>query len=407
MAVEYRPVRPEEMRRFIYNSKIGFGETTAEADVDRLLALTLLRPEWTLCAFEDGEIASQMGTFPFIMRWNGGDVGCGAVTAVSTLPSHRRRGYLRELMTRAFADMRAGGQPVAMLWASMAAIYQRFGYGVGYTQFISDFDPRHLRFVDEILVPGRTRLVKSTEAPPVIAPVYARFAAPRTLMLRREDEWWDRSVFRPWRPDMAPFLVAVYEEAGETLGYVVYAVAPGREDQPGPTQRIDVLDFVWLTPAAHRALIAYLAGHDLVGHIRFWRLPADDPLFFHAQEPRLLGFSVSDGTLVRIVDVQAALEARGYDADGRLRFAMTDDLCPWNSGTWELTVEGGTGRLKESRAESEITLTPRALAILASGHQPATMLARIGLIPSTDTRALRTADALFRTTHAPLCTDGF
>lgn len=407
MAVEYRPARAEEMPAFIYNSRVGFGENLSEESLARATEHNRVRPEWTRCAFEDGEIAAQMATIPFVMRWNGRDIDCGGVTAVSTLPSHRRRGHLRRMMTRTFAEMREGGQPVAMLWASMAAIYQRFGYGVGFTRFVCDFDPRQVSFVDDIPVPGRTRLMKAGEALPYLEQVYARYAAPRTLMLVRESDRWTDRVLRPWRAELGPLLIALYEEAGEPLGYVIYRVEQRREDRPVQNQRIEVSDYAWLTPAAHRALVSYLIGYDLVGSVQFWRMPVDDPLFVHTQEPRILGLRVTDGTLVRVVDLPAALEGRGYDADGRLRFSFADDLCPWNNGVWELTVEGGAGRLKPAEGEADLTLTPRALAMLVSGCQPATTLAHAGLIPPADGRVLASADQLFRTAYAPLCTDGF
>src|SRR5690349_24101877 len=102
MAVEYRPARPDEMREFVYSDRVGFGESTADAEIERSLAIDFLKPEETLCTFEDGEMAAKMGTLPFTMRWNGRDIGCGGVTAVTTLPTHRRRGHLRQMMCRAF-----------------------------------------------------------------------------------------------------------------------------------------------------------------------------------------------------------------------------------------------------------------------------------------------------------------
>jgi predicted acetyltransferase len=409
MAVEYRPACADEMREFVYSDRVGFGESTADTEVERSLAIDFLHPDETLCAFEDGEMVAKMGTLPFTMRWNGRDIGCGGVTAVTTLPTHRRRGHLRQMMWRAFATMRERGQPVAMLWASMAAIYQRFGYGVGYTGLLHrEFDPRLVRFVDDIPTPGRTRMVKVTEAAAVIAPAYERFAAPRTLMLGRDAGRWDILLRQPWRPpDHAPALVVTYEEAGHVLGYAVYEIEQRSTPAPGPNEKIDVWELAWLTPSAYRALTRHLIGHDLVGWISIHRAPTDDPLFHHVQEPRLLNTTVRDGTLVRIVDLVAALEGRGYDADGRLRFAFEDDLCPWNTGTWELTVEGGRGRLKPSGSGHDLALTPRSLAMLACGHQGATALARYGLIPSGDADVLRAADDLFRTACAPLCSDGF
>lgn len=409
MPVEYRPVTADELRQFTYNSNLGFGNSTADAEVDRMLAREFLKPEWTRAAVVDGEIGAQMASIPFTMRWNRRDIAVGGVTAVSTLPSHRRQGHLRRLMGDEFAAMRAEkNQPVAMLWASMAAIYQRFGYGIAYTRYASlGFDPRTVKFIDEIPTPGQMRFVKGEEAITRIRPVYERFIAGRSLAFNRTDPWWNQAWAQPWRPDMAPFLFAVYEESGEALGYVKYQVAQHGPPRFGPDQKVSVSEVGWLTPAAHRAIWRMVLGYDLADTIEVGRMPVDDPLFDQVQEPRLLQLNVVDGTLVRIVDLAKALEGRGYDADGRLRFFLADDLCPWNTGAWELSVEGGQARVQPSDAATDLQLTPRTLAILASGRERATRLAAMGLLPSSDAASLTTADALFGTAQAPVCLDGF
>lgn len=406
MTIEYRPVRPDEFRQYLYNDHVGFGGSTADEDIERSVERNPVKPENTLAAFEDGISVAQMAWLPFVMRWNGRDIDCGGVVDVSTQPTHRRRGFVRELMVRSFAKMKEDGQPVAMLWASMAAIYQRFGYGIAYTLHHCDFDPRQLRFVDEIETPGRLRLLKHSEALPLIRDAYTRFAAPRTLALKRDEAWWTNHVLRAWHTN-PPWLVAVYEDANDVSGYAIYSVQQGDHRAPGPTQRVRVGELVWLTPAAHRGLVRMLAGYDLASSVEIWRLPVDDPLFYQVQEPRLLNMVAQDGTLVRIVDVEHALAGRCYDADGRLAFSLTDELCPWNSGAWELTAEGGAGRVKRTNTEPSLCLTPRVLAMLASGRLSATALANLGQIQAADEKALRTADALFRTAYAPFCVDGF
>jgi predicted acetyltransferase len=203
-----------------------------------------------------------------------------------------------------------------------------------------------------------------------------------------------------------PYLAAVYEEAGEMLGYAVYEVESPRT-RPAGRQQITVHELVWLTPAAHRALIQMFAAYDLVESVQFPSLPLDDPLFWHVQEPRHLLTQTGDGSLLRIVDAPAALEGRGYATAGRVTFSLDDALCPWNSGNWELEAEEGAGRVRRSTAEPELRLTPRALAMLACGSQTATALARMGVIAGSDARAMRAADALFQTACAPYCMDRF
>jgi predicted acetyltransferase len=405
MAVEIRPARDEEMREFAYLGSVTFGESTADSVLDRVVAARGRKPEWTLCAFEDGVMAARMATLPFTMHWNGATIGCGGVSSVGTLPNYRRRGFLRTMMTQAFAEMRAADQPVAMLWASMAAIYQRFGYGITGLVYSAQFDPHTVRFVDAVPTPGRVRIVRGEEILPALSAAYDRFAPSRTLALVRDADHWRERRLRRWDESTPPNLHAVYEEDGEPLGYITYAVE--REPRRGPDAKPRVEEFIAATPSAHRALIQYLLAYDLAFALQFTNLPVDDALFQHVQEPRDLELTLRDGVLVRLVDVQRALEARGYDEDGSVTFALADEMCPWNAGAWTLTVEGGQGRLKQASCAPDLTLGQRGLALLACGTLSATQLARMGIIPPADRRALRSADALFRIAAAPYCADFF
>ena len=70
------------------------------------------------------------GVYSFQMAVPGAVFPVAGVTAVSVLPTHRRRGILRALMTRQIADIAARGEePIAALWASETPLYGRYGYG--------------------------------------------------------------------------------------------------------------------------------------------------------------------------------------------------------------------------------------------------------------------------------------
>lgn len=405
MTIEYRVARAEEMPAILRAQSLGFGASTAEEEIERSVANTLIGPEWRLCAFEDGEPVSQVVAKPVTMHWNGREIAATGVTDVFTHPAHRRRGHLRELMTRAYARMREAGQSVTILEASFAAIYQRFGWAIVYTGLHHDFDPRHLRFTDEIATPGRVRLVRREEARPVIEPAYDRFVAQRTLSFRRGDFEWSAAL-RLRATGQPPALVAVYEEAGEPLGYTIYRVGDREGARPSdPGQRLTAMEWVWLTPGAHRGLVRFLAGHDLVDSLRMYALPLDDPLFYQVQEPRALNTQANDGALARIVDLEAALAGRGYDGDGRLVLGVEDPYAPWNTGVWELTADGGAATVRRTDAAPQLRLTPRVLAHLVTGYQPASTLARAGLIACAEPGALAVADALFCTARVPVCLD--
>ncbi|MBO0703472.1 MAG: GNAT family N-acetyltransferase, partial [Candidatus Dormibacteraeota bacterium] len=61
----------------------------------------------------------------------GAEAPLAAVSGVAVAPTHRRRGILTRLMRQQLTELHEQGEPLAGLWASEAAIYPRFGYGLG------------------------------------------------------------------------------------------------------------------------------------------------------------------------------------------------------------------------------------------------------------------------------------
>ena len=403
MAVEIRPLTEEEMPRFYQNLATGFSSTPRPESEDRPRQF---RPEWTLCAFEEGELATTYGAFPFIMYMNGRTAPAAGVSAVSTLPWFRRRGHLRQIMAADFARMHeAGGPAIAILYASMAAIYQRFGYAIVSTHLRYQVEPHQIQFANPI--PARGRMGTFTrETVDKVAPVYEAVAAERTGYLQRgELEWQFMTI---GYDDRLPLLVT-YEEDDRTLGYLVYWHEQKERESfyLGGSVQVWVGDFIWQTPAAYQALWDYLRRIDLARTITCYRMPIDDPAKDLLLEPRMLYALETDGLLARIVTVEQALTQRGYDREGRVTFEVQDDLAPWNSGRWELEAGPEGARVRRTDRAPEIAMPVASLAPILFGHFTATQGARMGRLTANDPAALTRWDDLLRTKFPPACANGF
>ena len=182
---EFRPATAEEMPALKRLGRYVFAGGEPEDDEPEVL-----RPEWTQCAFHKGDLVASAGGFPFKMRFNGRGVAADGLTAVGTDPGFRRRGLVRRLVGELLCRAHENGQPVSILWASMGAIYQRFGYGPASTQVEYSFDPRFAGFQFGEAVQGYTRIVPSEDAVPIITPIYRRFIEPRNLLLHRAPVQW-------------------------------------------------------------------------------------------------------------------------------------------------------------------------------------------------------------------------
>jgi len=405
MTLEVRAARADEMNQFgligAYVYAGAFGD-----EPDNVVAQNN-RPEWTLCAFVDGRMAASYSCVPFTMRANGRAVAMGGVTAVGTLPEYRRQGLLRAITTRSLADMRERGQAVAALWASQAAIYQRYGYALASALASYRIDTVDVGFGDGNGGSARIARINVDAGYDVLKKIYIEFVEQRMGYLHRAKPLWLNNVLST-TPATGPAHIAVaYAEGGKAVGYVVYHVRNDKIVHPTRSQELVVKDFIWLTADAYRSLWSWLARHDLVGRITWLRAPVDDPAPELFVEPRLLNAQTRDGIWLRIVDAPVALAGRGYQVDESITLDIVkDDLTPWNAGRYTLDCSPDGATVTPSRGSADLTLSVKALASLYSGYRTPWQLAQWGLIDG-DNATLQRATRIFATRHAPHCPDNF
>jgi predicted acetyltransferase len=406
MTIQLRAIKEKErgaFRRLARRSLMLPPATGASAAVDALPS------ENTLCAFEDGELAATYGWWPMTMRFNGMAAPAAGVTFVSTSPVHRRRGYLRRITGRHFEMLyKSAERPIAVLHASMAAVYHRYGYGVVSSQGAYSFHPRQLRFLPLPGLenpPGRLREL-GDDGFDRLKELYRRFCRERTGYLHRAKATWAAGSLAP-PPAGGELVRIVYEEDGILLGCLIYTAAPCAGEPGRLGQKIEIRDLLWLNARAYRELWRYLSNMDLAVEIEWHRVPPDDPLPHLVEEPRELNSRVRDGMMGRIVDAGQALSCRRYGADGKICFALTDPLCPWNEGAWGMEVSDGRAHLEKTDGECDVTIPADTLAMLFFGQISASRAAAMGRLEALAPEALSAWDAIFQTRHAPFCPDFF
>ena len=279
---EFRSVAKEEMPALRRLGRYVFGDSDADEEDD-----DILRPEWTHAAFHQGRLVASSAGYPFKVRLNGRGAPADGVTAVGTNPGYRRRGLLRRLMGDLLVRARENGQPVSILWASLGAIYQRFGYGLASAQVEYDFDPRFADFQFGAPASGFTRMAEKDEAVPVISDLYRRFIEPRNLLLHRAPALWQL----PFRRKKPNWHCAIHYDGSEVAdGYLLYTVGTRQETNGDPEldQALGIRDFVWRDMNAYRGLWDFVRAHDLVGKVTTHMAAEDDPAPSLLLEPRLL-----------------------------------------------------------------------------------------------------------------------
>jgi predicted acetyltransferase len=405
MPVEIRPARPDEMGEFgsiggyVYGGMFGDGQETVTA--------TANKPEWTLCAFVDGQMASMFCTIPFNMRFAGKAMPMGGISSVGTLPEFRRQGLSRKLMTQALLNMKEQGQSVASLWASQAAIYQRYQFAMSTVLRSYTIDTVDIRFHDGLESTCRVKQSIPAEDFDTIKALYIEFIRNRTCYLHRAKPFWQFGMIEEIG-DQGPTRIALsYDENNQPVGYAIYTLRGGKVEHSSRSQEIKIREIVWLNIDAYRSLWQFIGAHDLVGRVTWNSAPLDDPIAELLAEPRMLHARDDEGIWFRIVDVEGALAGRGYSSDGSIRIGVDDDrLTPWNNGVFELNVTDGIAEVNKTDAKPDIQLSLKTLASMYTGYRSAKDLSNWGFLKGDD-RSIGQANVLFETASAPHCPDHF
>ena len=404
MDAQIRALREDEIDDALRANAAWFGAGASAEDM--AAERKVIEPDRYFVATDGDQIVAGAGAVTFQLTVPGGvTVPCAGLTSVGTLPTHRRRGLGRALMKRQLEDARDRQAPVSYLWASEAAIYQRYGYGMGAFCGAFEIHRDQTGFVHEVPWPGRLRLVERAEALKIIPDVYERVRLTRAGMIDRPVTWLEYRFHHDEHhreKDSSPPFFAIYETGDGAEGYVTYTIKD-TWSYGGPKQELTVDELVSATDEAYAALWRYCFEVDLVRKVEGWKRPIDEPLLHMLREPRALRFQVRDATWIRLVDVAAALEARRYSHEGRIVIEIDDEFAPWNDGTYELEGSPHGATCRPTGAEPDLSMRVEDLAATYLGAVSFRSLARAGRVTERGPDTLTTADAMFSSAVAPWC----
>ena len=410
MTVEVRTCPPDRFAEMLTTAEIAFSEDVPDELIERVRKVS--DPERFVCGLDGDRFVATGGVFGVRLSVPGGELPAGGVTWITVVPSHRRRGILRSMMRLMVDDCHAREEPLAMLWASQAPIYQRFGFGLATLAVCLEAETALSGFARKWPAEGSCRLLRAGEGLDLVTPVYEAARAQRSGFLARTPDWWVGQLPR----------VDKDARGGEVRRLVVYETDAGPEAYAVYKTRIDwgvqggdgtatVAEAIGCTERGTREIWRFLLDMDLMRTLKTDRLPADHPILLLASEPRRLGMRFGDGLWLRLVDVRTALEGRTYGIDGhasdRVALELRDDYCPWNAGRWLVEVEDGRAQVTATTVEADLALDANDLGSLFLGGFTASALARTGRIVELRAGGLAAADRLFPTALQPWCPQEF
>ena len=400
MTIEVRTATPVDVPGALTPIWHYFGSRPTPEEGERLG--TILPAERVLAAFDGDGIVGGAGAYRFDLTVpGGGQVTTAGVMAVGVLPTHRRRGVLTKLMRRQLADAHERGEPLALLYASEGQIYSRFGYGLASIAGNIELPKEHARLWDDEPI-GQARLIESEEESlELLPPIYDRVQAETVGMITRTADWWRaRRLYQRPGSGGEQMRVAI-DVDGDLEAYALYRLNFAARHMVSESTLV-VTEALGTSPRALAAIWRYLFGIDWVARIDAFWLPLDHPLFLSLREPRRMRFSAVEGLWVRLVDVGAALEARGL-GEPAIVLDVQDEFCPWNQARWRI----GEGAVDRTTAGADLRLGVSELGSVYLGGFTFDQLRRAERLEELKPDGVARADELFRTARQPWCPELF
>ncbi|MDT0442048.1 GNAT family N-acetyltransferase [Streptomyces johnsoniae] len=388
--------------------------TPPDADPDSIeRRRTHLGPGRNRGAFEGDRCVATFRSFDQQLTVPGGRaVLANAISGVTVLATHRRRGLLSRLMADDLADAKERGDAAATLIAAEYLIYGRFGFGPA-TTFTSwrvngqrtGLDPRWSLPESE----GSLSFADGAEVRKTGPELHERFRLGQPGAIDRKAQFWRvctgdlRFGPAPW---VEPFHVLYRDAAGVPQGLVTFAIED-RWEAGMPVGTATVRSLVATGPAAEAVLWRFLLSMDRVTSVVSGPVAPDSVLPLILPNPRAAEVAErADFLWLRPLDLPALLGARTYGAEGELVLDVRDPM-GLAEGRYLLTAAPEGGRAVPTTRRPDLVLSTGALAQLYLGDESAERLVAAGLADAETTRAAARADLLFRTGRRPWCPDIF
>jgi predicted acetyltransferase len=411
--IEIRSIREDELEAWsaaLARTEFATADPSTLADFrrSRLIAGDLER---MLAAYDGPRIVGTFRSFAEELTLPGGGlVPVAAVTNVTTLATHRRRGVLTQFMA---PDLRADaerGETAALLIASEYPIYGRFRFGPATEHVRWSFDRARSRFADPLdpLV-AQVETVRPEDARSILPGIYEAHRRAQPGEIDRREAWWDVDLgFQesPAHPSSKGWLVLHRDAVGTPDGYLRYRVQDDF-DQRVPNAKLFIDELIATNPLTEAALWRHAFDTDLVTAIIAADRRLHEPVVWRLADARAARMTQrADFLWVRPLDVPGLLEARTYPVEGHVVIEVLDPA-GIASGRFALDAgrEGATCR--PSTEEAGLRLPVDVLGSVVLGGVSLRMLADAGRLDVLDPVALPAANALFRWPVDPWCTTWF
>jgi predicted acetyltransferase len=333
------------------------------------------------CAYIGERVVATAAEFPFAQWFGGNGLACSGVWGVATEPERRGTGLASACLGTLMDDARRRGTPVTALFPAVIEPYRRLGYELAgtYDEFRVALDALPAVETHDLPTVELAGVERDQDA---IMACYARWLARRNGTIEPDATFWrTRLLERPW-DEWHRAVVA--RDDGTITGFATFTRADDSSGHLSFGFGLKCSMFVATDDRALRALIAYASGYRGLGRWLGWSGPPNDPMTL------LVGVQAVTPHdryrwMLRILDVRAALEGRGYPPiDAEATFAIDDPRYAENTGVWRVRLSAGEPKVEQTLSNDRRPLSIGTFSSMFTGYLRPDDAVRLGYLDRDD-----------------------
>lgn len=306
-------------------------------------------------SFEEEQMTSCIVANAYTCAYFGNDVGMLGVGGVATLPEYRRGGHIRHLLTLILQESYKRGDVLGSLYPFSHPFYRKFGFENGQYMDKLHLDTEELR---QFPYTGTVRMFTPGEDTAVIKDMYNEFIRNRNFGCRRGDWEWNALKKDPYLQHVYTYLW--YADDGKAEAWFTVIHEEG-------SKNFVIRDWAFLSARAVRGVFGFLGVLAPSGDKTEIWLPGDVNPFLLFNEPYAVRVEHTSRGMIRVVNVEKALQLHPWEEGTAFAVAVTDEQIPENNGTFSVVRKDGETTFCRTDAAPDAKFSIQAFSLICCG----------------------------------------
>ena len=310
---------------------------------------------------DDGKMAAVLEMIPFHAYFDGHKIKSPGIAGIATLLEHRRSGYVKTLLKRAYEEMGEHGAVMSYLYPFSHEYYQKYGYAqAGYAETIKT----DITNLVKSTCTGYTKQYYPGDGYDDLKYIYGRFAKQYNCCIARDDWRWKRLFSKDPHTEKVRVFIR-YSSDGEPIAYLKMDA----KEVDIYTYDMHVVEAAWHGSGGIQGLMAIINGFKYDLRKLIMGVPSGFPTELIVKEVWELEVKRDHIGMNRIISVKKALELMKKPiVNGSVVIGVEDKHAPWNSGNWLVKWDNASCNVEKTESSADLECGISSLSQLVTGY---------------------------------------